>query len=125
MRVFSSVEVAGATDVRVHDRRPVRGGGRPSAIEVGLQDRGNRGVGARANLERAAAGGFQSLMPEAVGVPEDADRGAEALLRMRLLSQDDLDQRRCLRPDLVRSTLVCTENLIRVDDVKKSPKLAE
>ena len=46
----------------------------PSAIEVGLQDRGDRGVGARADLERAAAGGFQSLMPEAVGVPEDADR---------------------------------------------------
>jgi hypothetical protein len=88
---FSSVEVAGATDVRVHDRRPVRGGGRPSAIEVGLQDGGNRGVGARANLERAATGGFQSLIPEAVGVPEDADRGAEALLRMRLLAQDDLD----------------------------------
>src|ERR1700694_4051867 len=55
--------------------------------------------------ERAAAGGFQSLMPEAVGVPEDADRGAEALLRMRLLAQDDLDQRRCLRPDLICSAL--------------------
>jgi hypothetical protein len=62
-------------------------------------------VGARANLERAAAGGFQSLIPEAVGMPEDADRGAEALLRMRLFAQDDLDQRRCLRPDFVRSAL--------------------
>ena len=95
------MEVAGATDVGVHYRRPVRGGGGPSAIEVGLQDRGDRGVGARADLERAAAGGFQPLMPEAVGVPEDADRGAEALLGMRALAQDDLDQRRCLRPDLV------------------------
>jgi hypothetical protein len=46
-------------------------GGRPSAIEVGLQDRGNRGIGARADLECAVAGGFQLLIPEAVGVPED------------------------------------------------------
>src|SRR3981189_3521108 len=86
--VFSSVEVAGATDVRVHDRRSVRGGGRLSAIGVGLQDRGNRSIGARADLECAAAGGFQSLIPEAVGVPEDADRGAEALLWLRRLAQD-------------------------------------
>ena len=36
---------------------------------------------------------------------EDTDRSAEALLRMRSLAQNDLDQRRCLRPDLVRSSL--------------------
>ena len=55
------MEVAGATDVRVHDRRPVRGGGRPSAIEVGLQDGGNRGIGARANFERAGLSGVIDL----------------------------------------------------------------
>ena len=34
-------------------------------------------------LERAAASGFQSLIPGAVGVPADADRGAEARGRAR------------------------------------------
>ena len=72
--VFSSMEVAGATDVRVDYRRPVRGGGGPSAIEVVLQDGVDRGVGARADLERATAGGFEPLGAEAVGVPQDADR---------------------------------------------------
>jgi len=32
--VFSSVEVAGATDVGMNYRRPVRGGGGPLAIQI-------------------------------------------------------------------------------------------
>ena len=86
-------------------RRPVRGGVRPSAIEVGLQDRGDRSVGAGADLEGAGAGRLQPLMSKAGRVPQDTDRGAEALLRMRSLAQNDLDQRRCLRPNLVRPSL--------------------
>src|SRR4030081_1761611 len=76
------------------------------------------------NLECAAAGGFQSLMPEAVGVPEDADRGAEALLRMRLLAQDDLDQRRCLRPDLIRSALDALRRPVGIAPVARRHVLA-
>ena len=46
-------------------------------------------------------------MAEVGGVPQDTDRGAEALLRMRSLAQDDLDQRRCLRPDLASPVAGC------------------
>jgi hypothetical protein len=42
-------------------RRPVRGLGRPLAIEVVLQDRVDGAIGARADLERAAAGVFEPL----------------------------------------------------------------
>ena len=38
-------------------------------------------------------------------VSQDTDRGAEALLWMRSFAQDDLDERRCLRPNLVRPPL--------------------
>ena len=101
----SSVEVAGATDVGMNYRRPVRGGGGPLAIQIVLQDGRHRRVGARADVEGATAGGFEPLMAEVGRVPQDTDRGAEALLRMRSLAQNDLDQRRCLRPDLFRPSL--------------------
>ena len=80
--VSPSVEVAGAADVGVGDRRPVRGRRGPSAIEVGLQDRVDRGVGARADLERAAAGGLEPVGAVGSGQPQDAEAGAEALLGM-------------------------------------------
>jgi hypothetical protein len=47
-------EVGGAADVVVRDRRPVRGPCRPSAIEVVFEDRVDRAVGARTDIERAA-----------------------------------------------------------------------
>ena len=78
--MFSSMEVTRATDVVVDDRRPVRGDCGPLAIAVGLQDRVDGGVGARADLQRPAAGGLQPLSPVALGEPQDADAGAEALL---------------------------------------------
>ena len=37
-------------------------------------------------------GGFEPLATEGLGVPQYADRGAEALLRVRPLAQDDLDE---------------------------------
>ena len=55
------MEVGGAADVVVRDRRPVRGCCRPLAIEVGLQDRVDRAVGARADLKCSAASGFEAL----------------------------------------------------------------
>jgi hypothetical protein len=78
----------------VRYRRPVRGHGRPLAIEVVLQDRVDRAVGARTDLERPAAGSFEPLAAIDLGEPQDADAGAEALLGVGALSQDDLDQRR-------------------------------
>ena len=99
------MEVAGATDVGMNYRRPVRGGGGPLAIQIVLQDGRHRRVGARADVEGATAGGFEPFMAEVGGMPQDTDRGAEALLWMRSLAQNDLDQRRCLRPDLVRPSL--------------------
>src|SRR5581483_6919786 len=70
-----------SADIVVRNRGPVRGHYRPSAIEVIFEDRVDRAVGARADLERPAAGGFKSFMPIALGEPDDADAGAEALLR--------------------------------------------
>ena len=51
-----------------------------SAIEVVLQDRVDGGVGARADLERPAAGGLEPLAAVGLGEPQDAEAGAEALL---------------------------------------------
>src|SRR6202790_2022229 len=98
--MLSSVEVTRPTDVVVDYRRHVRGRCVPLAIAVGLQDRVDRAVGSRADLQRPAAGGLQPLGPVASDEPHDADAGAEALLGVRALAQDDLDQRRGLRADL-------------------------
>src|ERR1700739_1276876 len=90
---LSSMEVGWAADVFVRNRRPVRGRGRPFAIEVVLQDRVDRTVGACADLKRATASGIQSFATVALGEPQDADASPEALLRVRALSQNDLDER--------------------------------
>src|SRR6202163_4682443 len=98
--VFSSMEVTRPTDVVVDYRRLVRGRCEPLAIAVGLQDRVDRAVGSRADLQRPAAGGLQPLGPVALDEPHDADAGAKALLGVRALAQDDLDQRRGFGTDL-------------------------
>src|SRR5215813_15556593 len=51
-------------------------------------------------FERPAASGFEPFAAIAVGEPQDADAGAEALLGVRALLQDDLDERRGMVPDL-------------------------
>src|SRR6187401_1948514 len=106
--VLSSMEVAWATDVAVGYRRPVRGGPissglRPLAIEVVLQDRVDASVGAGADLKRTRAGGLEPPGPVRRREPQDADAGPEALLGMRALCEDDLDQRRGAAPDLSRA----------------------
>src|SRR5580704_9305253 len=93
------MEVGGAADVVVRYRRPVRGHCGPSAIEVVLQDRVDRAVGARTDLERPATGGFQPFAAIRLGEPQDADAGAEALLGVSTLAQDDLDQGRGMAAD--------------------------
>src|SRR6266436_795569 len=98
--VFSSMEVTGATDVGVRNRRPVRGRCRPFGFEVVLQDRIDGSEGARADLQRPAAGRLQPVAAIALDQPDDPDRGAKALLGVRALAHDDLDQRRGVAPDL-------------------------
>ena len=85
------MEVAGATDVAVKYRRPVRSLVGPSAIEVVLEDRFYAGVGARADRERPTAGHLQPIATVGFGKADDANRGTEALLGMRALTQNDLD----------------------------------
>src|SRR3974377_2597828 len=103
--MFSSMEVAGATDVAVDNRRPVRGDCGPLAIAVGLQDRADGGVGARADLKRAGAGGLEPLSPLALCQPQDACAGAEGLLGVGLSGEGELDERRRVTPDLSTPSL--------------------
>src|SRR6201982_904752 len=104
--MFSSMEVTRPTDVVVDYRRLVRGRWAPVGISVGLQDRIDRAVGSGAALPRPPAahpppaGGPPPLGPVALDEPHDADAGAEALLGVRALAQDDLDQCRGLGADL-------------------------
>ena len=70
-------------DVVVRYRRPVRGRCRPLAIEVVLEDRVDGAVGARPDLERAGASGFETLAATGLDEPQDADASAEALLGVR------------------------------------------
>src|SRR6202011_3842478 len=60
----------------------------------------DRAVGARPDLESAGASGFETLAATSLDEPQDADAGTEALLGVRALPQDDLDQRRGVAPDL-------------------------
>jgi hypothetical protein len=96
----------------------------PLAIAVGLQDRTDRGVGAGADLERAGAGGLKPLGPIALGQPKDADAGAEALLGMGLLGEDELDERRRVAPDLTGLPLQALRRPVRVALVARRHVLA-
>src|SRR6201999_2300356 len=98
--VISSVEVGGAADVVVRYRRPVRGRCRPLAIEVVLENRIDRAVGARPDLERAGTSGFETFAATRLGQPQNAGAGAEALLGVRALPQNGLDERRGVAADL-------------------------
>jgi hypothetical protein len=57
-----------------------------------LQDGGHGAVGAGTERQRSRAGGVQPLGAVALLQTEDADAGAESLLRMRAGAQDELDQ---------------------------------
>src|ERR1700676_2922603 len=94
------MEVTGATDVGVRNRRPVRGRGGPFGFEIVLQNRIDGGEGARADLQRPAAGCLQPVAAIALDQPDNAEPGPESLLRVRALAHDGLDQRRGIAPDL-------------------------
>ena len=86
------MEVSGATDVGVQDRRAVRGPMRLPAIEVVSEDGGDGGIGAGTDLECPLAGRLEALVTMVLGEPENADAGAKALLRVPALAHDDVDQ---------------------------------
>src|SRR5207344_2105669 len=91
--LLSSVVIIAAADVAVADR--FVGGpdvGVKSLVEAVLQDRGDRAVGAGADAEAAQAGSLEADASVALVQPQDAERGAEALLWVRLGAQDRLDQ---------------------------------
>ena len=88
------MEVTCATDVGMNDRRPVRGRVGPFAINIVLEDRVDRRVGPRADIEGTSAGRFQPVRAMRLGQPDNADAGSKALFGMRALAQDDLDERR-------------------------------
>ena len=94
------MEVVSATDVVVNDRRPVRGLVGLSAIEIVLQDRVDRTVGARPDLEGSCASRLQPVATLGLGEPEDADAGAKALLGMAAFAQNEVDECGCGGSDL-------------------------
>ena len=75
------------------NRRPVRGGGGPFAIEVVLENGVDRRVGPRADIEGAGAGRFKPISTMRFGQADDPDAGSKTLFGMRALAQDDLDER--------------------------------
>ena len=81
-------------------RRRSSAGGQP--VEAVLQDRLDVAVGARAGGERARARGLEPLVAVALGQPQDAQAGAVALLGVRPLGEDRLDQRAGVRADALR-----------------------
>src|SRR5215831_4099993 len=96
----SSVVEGGAADVGVNDRGPLRGFFGPFAIELGVEDGFDGAEGAGADGERALAGRLHPLAGKAPYKLHDAAAGAEALLGVSLLAQDDLDECGGVRADL-------------------------
>jgi hypothetical protein len=77
----------------MQDRRIVRGAlmsGTP--IEIVGEDRFDRAVGARADVDRPRSRGVQPSAPIGAGEPEDAEAGAEALLGVRALVENEVAQ---------------------------------
>ena len=82
--------IAGTADVGVVEGERALSGARGGvcAIEAVLQDGVDRAVGARADVEAAVAGGFETIASVLACQAEDAEAGPEALLRVRLALQD-------------------------------------
>ena len=92
-KVVSSVVVARAADVGVKDRRAVRGLMRGVLIEFVIEDRANRSVGERANLDRARGGCFQTSATERPRQPQDAKAGSRNTPHVCARSTIDEDAR--------------------------------
>ncbi|MBB4398514.1 hypothetical protein GGD62_007659 [Bradyrhizobium sp. ERR14] len=82
-----------SADVGVQHRRIVRGAlmsGTPT--EVVGEDRPDQAIGARADVDRPRSRGVQSLAPIGGSEPADAEAGAEALLGVRALVENEVVQ---------------------------------
>src|SRR5690349_23323580 len=90
----------GTADVVVNDRRPFRGFLGPFAIELGIEDGVDGAEGTGADGECSLAGRLHPLAREASNKVDNAAAGAEALLGVPLLAQDDLDECGGVRADL-------------------------
>ena len=72
---------------------------RRDLIEPLVEDRSDRAVGARADIERARTRRLDALAPEASGHAHDAQTRPEALFGMTALDEYLLAQERRARPD--------------------------
>src|SRR3989441_7764626 len=96
-----SLVVVPATEMLV-DRREgeLRGGrGGREPIEAVLEDRVDVAVGARVDRAGAGAGGFEPLGAVALGQAQDPEARTIALLGMRAIRENRLDQRGGVRAD--------------------------
>ena len=85
-------------------RHAVRGAPmRGLTIEVVLEDGFDRAIGPGADLQGAGRGDLQPLPAERLAEPDNAEAGAEALLGMRPVLQEQLAQQRRRRPDAAAS----------------------
>src|SRR6478735_6318814 len=96
---FGSVKELRATDVGVGDRRRLGRLNGPAAVETVVKDRFHRGQGARIDRQRPVAGGLEPFRAVTARQPQDAEAGAEALLGVRPVAQDDVDEDRGGGPD--------------------------
>src|SRR5439155_19042952 len=76
-----------------------RGRGRGESVEAVLEDRVDVAVGARVDRAGAGAGGLEALGAVALGQAQDAEARAIALLGMRAIRENRLDQRGGVRAE--------------------------
>ena len=82
-QMFSSVEVAGAADVFVQQRRTVRGLRWRRLVEPVFEDRSDTGVSQNADFDGATADRLRPRRVKAAEQPQHPKTGAKPLFRMR------------------------------------------
>ena len=83
----------------MQDRRCVRGAlVRGAPIEMVVEDGLDRAMGARADVDGALGGGFQTLGAIGTGQPNNAETSAKALFGMRTLFEDQFAERAVAGP---------------------------
>src|SRR5262245_24437212 len=84
----------------MQDRRVIRGApGSRTPIEVVNEDRLERAIAARADIDGAGSGSLQPFAPVGRSEPQNAEAGTEALLGVRPLVEDEIAQGTGRRPD--------------------------
>ena len=85
------MEVPGATDVGMGDRRLVRGAGSRLAIQTIPENGMQRWAGTGVDLDCPCAGGLQAIPAKGPGQPQNTHAGPVARFRMTARAHDDLD----------------------------------